>query len=199
MRFTARLAIGAAAVALLAASAVGALGAAASHHRKAPRAHDARPAASLRLHLTPSSPRLAACMPHVRVDVEVKLTTDKVGFDVFTVRGRHLPPKTAFTTFLIEQAASPFGAAEYIGDFTSDKRGNAYNQFRLIVQEAFSSTLVNGQRVRVDLNRVGAWFADPKGDDFCLGANSPVTPFDGDNEAGVQAFNSANARPLPAP
>jgi hypothetical protein len=199
MRFTTRLAIGAATLAVVAASAVGAFGATASHHSKAPRAHKAGAPEKLHFHLTPSSPQLAACMPHVHIDVDVKLTTDKFGFDVFTIRGRHLPPKTTFTTFLIEQAASPFGAAEYIGDFTSNRHGNAYNQFRLIVQEAFSSTLVNGQRVRVDLNRVGAWFADPKGDDFCLGANSPVTPFDGDNEAGVQAFNSANAQPLPAP
>ena len=69
--------------------------------------------------------------------------------------------------------------------------GNAHNNLKLIVQEAFASTLVNGIRTRVDLNRVGVWFADPAGDDFCLGANSPVTPFDGDNAAGVQAFNSA--------
>ena len=41
------------------------------------------------------------------------------------------------------------------------------------------------------------WFADPADDDFCLGKNSPVTPFDGDDEAGVQAFNSRNAAPLP--
>jgi len=101
--------------------------------------------------------------------------------------------------FLLEQAGAPFGAAEYIGDFTTNKRGNAYNTFKLIVSEAFSSTLVNGQRVRVDLNRVGVWFADPAADDFCLGPNSPVTPFDGDDEAGVQAFNSAHTRPLPAP
>ena len=46
---------------------------------------------------------------------------------------------------------------------------------------------------------MGMWFADPADDDFCLGPNTPVTPFDGDNEAGVQAFNSANAQPLPAP
>ena len=71
--------------------------------------------------------------------------------------------------------------------------------FHLIVDEAFSSTLVNGPRVRVDLNQVGMWFADPADDDFCLGPNSPVTPFDGDNEAGVQAFNSADTTPLPAP
>ena len=68
------------------------------------------------------------------------------------------------------------------------------------MSEAFSSTIVDGQRVRVDLNQVGAWFADPAGDDFCLGeGQGAVTPFDGDDEAGVHAFNSANTVPLPAP
>ena len=57
--------------------------------------------------------------------------------------------------------------------------------------------ILPGKRVRVDLNRLGVWFADPADDDFCLGKNSPVTPFDGDDEAGVQAFNSRNAAPLP--
>jgi hypothetical protein len=110
-----------------------------------------------------------------------------------------LPPNRDFTVFLLEQAGAPFGAAEYIGDLRANANGRGENEFRLIVQEGFASTLVNGQRVRVDLNRVGMWFADPKDDDFCLGANSPVTPFDGDNEAGVQAFNSATAVALPAP
>ncbi|WP_426506371.1 hypothetical protein ACPPVO_50555 [Dactylosporangium sp. McL0621] len=151
------------------------------------------------LKLTPSSAQLAGCMPNVRVNVDVQLTTDRLGFDIFTVNAFNLPPNTTFTVFLLEKAGPPFGAAEYIGDFTSDRRGRSLNTFKLIVQEAFSSTLVNGVRTRVDLNQVGAWFADPKGDDFCLGPNSPVTPFDGDNEAGVQAFNSANTTPLPAP
>ncbi len=151
------------------------------------------------LNLTPSSAQLAACMPDARVDVTVRLTTDLRGFDVFHVQATGLPPNTTFTVFLIEQAGPPFGAAEYIGDFTSDDHGMADNTFRLIVAEAFASTLVDGHRVRVDLNQVGAWFADPTGDDFCLGPDSPVTPFDGDNEAGVQAFNSANTTPLPAP
>lgn len=151
------------------------------------------------LHLTPSSPELAACMPHAQVHVEVSLETDRIGFDSFQVDASGLPPNTDFTVFLLELAKTPFGAAEYIGDITSDENGHATNEFHLIVQEAFSSTLVNGQRVRVDLNQVGMWFADPAADDFCLGPNSPVTPFDGDNEAGVQAFNSANTTPLPAP
>jgi hypothetical protein len=155
--------------------------------------------APVQLKLTPSSSQLATCMPHAQVNVQVDLTTDSVGFDSFHVVASGLPKNTAFTVFLLEKAATPFGAAEYIGDITSNATGQAQNTFRLIVQEAFSSTLVNGTRVRVDLNQVGMWFADPTGDDFCLGANSPVTPFDGDNEAGVQAFNSAHTTPLPAP
>jgi hypothetical protein len=153
----------------------------------------------VRLSLTPSSAQLAACMPHAEVDVTVELQTAATGRDVFRITAEDLPPNRDFTVFLLEQADAPFGAAEYIGDVTTDRHGNASNTFTLIVQEAFSSTLVNGVRTRVDLNRVGMWFADPKDDDFCLGPNSPVTPFDGDNSAGVQAFNSLNADPLPAP
>ena len=164
-----------------------------------PGGASAAAAETVRLAMTPSSDQLAACMPGAKVTVKVQLRTDAVGFDTFHVSAEHLPPNRSFTVFLLEQAGSPFGAAEYIGDVSTNSAGKGSNTFKLIVQEAFSSTLVNGQRVRVDLNRVGMWFADPAEDDFCLGANSPVTPFDGDNEAGVQAFNSANAEPLPAP
>lgn len=153
-----------------------------------------------RQYLTPSSAQLAACMPNARLKVTTLSTTEQLGFDVVRVRASGLAPKRDYTVFLLETAGAPFGAASYIGDFTTDKWGNAYNAFRLIVDEAFSSTIVNGQRVRVDLNQVGVWFADPADDDFCLGENpAQVTPFDGDNEAGVQAFNSANTTPLPAP
>ena len=154
----------------------------------------------LMLELTPSSAQLAGCMPDATLSVAVKLTTDKAGFDRFEIHAHHLPPDRDFTVFLLEQPGAPFGAAEYIGDFSTNKNGDGQNTFNLIVQEAFSSTIVNGQRVRVDLNDVGVWFADPADDDFCLGpGGGPVTPFDGDNEAGAQAFNSANTEPLPAP
>jgi hypothetical protein len=150
------------------------------------------------LQLTPSSDKLAACIPNGRVEVTVDLTTNEVGFDRFRIRASDLPPNRSYTVFLLEQAGAPFGAAEYIGDFTTDGSGNGKNTFRLIVQEAFSSTLVAGSRVRVDLNRIGVWFADPADDEFCLPGSGP-TPFDGDGEAGVQVFNSANTDPLPPP
>jgi hypothetical protein len=199
MRLHKYLLIGGALVIATAASSAVALGAAHRTHAAVVRAHHAHEADEVRLGLTPSSAQLAACMPGARLNVRVELTTDERGFDRFEIAARHLPPNRDFTIFLLEQAGAPFGAAQYIGDFSTDAYGNAHNNLKLIVQEAFASTLVNGSRVRVDLNRVGVWFADPADDDFCLGANSPVTPFDGDNAAGVQAFNSANAEPLPAP
>ena len=159
----------------------------------------AKKAEDVRLDLTPSSAQLRACMPNAQLSVKLTLSTEKHGADRFEIAGRDLPPNRDYTIFLLQQAGSPFGAAEYIGDFSTNDEGNAHNDLKLIVQEAFSSTLVNGSRQRVDLNRIGVWFADHEADDFCLGANTPITPFDGDNEAGVQAFNSANADPLPAP
>src|SRR6266702_2250830 len=156
----------------------------------------------VQFHLVPSSDKLKQCMPHAKVNITVKLRTDATGRDVFLADASGLPPKTSFTVFLLEVPGAPFGAAEYIGDVNTDRYGKAHAEFELIVQEAFASTLVDGKRVRVDLNHVGMWFADPTADDFCLGKNSPVTPFDGDGEAGVQAFNSSNSlpgAPLPAP
>jgi hypothetical protein len=110
------------------------------------------------------------------------------------VRARHLARNRDYTVFLRETAGAPFGAAEYGGDISTDARGNADNELDLIVDEAFSSTVVNGGRVRVDPNQVGLRFADPADDEFCLGPNSPVTPLDGDNDAGVQALSSAPTR-----
>jgi hypothetical protein len=167
------------------------------HHARGRAAQAAAPVT--RLSLTPSSAQLAKCMPYAKVDVTLESSTDQIGFDRLRIHARHLPPNRDYTVFLLQTAGAPFGAAQYSGDITTDAWGRADNEFRLIVDEAFASTIVNGQRVRVDLNRLGMWFADPADDDFCLGPKSPVTPFDGDNEAGVQAFNSAKAQPLPAP
>jgi len=141
--------------------------------------------------LTTSSPQLAACFPHVRANVTVDLTTTAKGKDTFTISAAGLKPRTDFTVFLLQKAGAPFGAAEYIGDFTTDRYGSGSNSFKLIVEEAFAFN--NETHQRIDLNSVGFWFADPKDDDGCLGANSPVTGFDGDAEAGVQMMNSGTA------
>ncbi|PZS33966.1 MAG: hypothetical protein DLM59_05550 [Pseudonocardiales bacterium] len=152
--------------------------------------------ARAKLTLAPSSAALAACFPHAKARVVVDLTTDTIGKDTFRIYASGLKPKTSFTVFLLQQATPTFGAAEYIGDITTDQWGNAHNEFKLIVQEAFA---FNGTTAaRVDLNSVGFWFADPADDDSCLGAASPTTGFDGDASAGVQMMNSGTqALPLP--
>jgi hypothetical protein len=153
--------------------------------------------------LAPSTPKIASCFPQLKATVEVDLQTTQKGRDVFRIEASGLPAHTDFTVFLLQIPGSPFGAAEYIGDFTTNAGGRGHNAFELIVQEAFSSTLVNGTRVRADLNHVGFWFADPASDDVCFGpGGGAVTPFDGDGQAGVQVMNSANAlpgAPLPPP
>ena len=151
-------------------------------------------APEVHLPLKPSSAALARCFPHAWAKVDVHLTTDTIGKDSFTITARGLKPKTDFTVFLLQQAGAPFGAAEYIGDITTDRWGRASNRFDLIVEEAFAFN--NITQARTDLNSVGMWFADEKDDDGCLGANSPVTGFDGDGKAGVQMLNS-RAVPLP--
>jgi hypothetical protein len=146
--------------------------------------------------LAPTSATMARCMPNMQLQVTVLLTEELLGADIFQVRAHGLRPNTAFTIFLNEKPADPFGAVEYFGDLNTDRYGNAHNSFKLIVEEAFASTLVSGKRVRVDLNHVGMWFADPAGDDFCLGTGKgKTTPFDGDAEAGEQVMNSANSLP----
>jgi hypothetical protein len=138
--------------------------------------------------LHPSSPALAACFPHAKANVDVALTTDRIGKDTLTIRAYGLKPRTDYTVFLIEKAGAPFGAAEYIGDFTTNRHGRATNGYNLIVEEAFAFNNQTG--TRTDLNSVGVWFADPKDDNGCLGNGSPVTGFDGDASAGVQMLNS---------
>ncbi len=148
----------------------------------------AKAAPSVSLKLQTSSSDLKACFPYAKATVKVALTTDDIGSDAFDIKASGLKPDTAFTVFIIEKAAAPFGAVEYIGDIFTDKYGNAKNTFNLIAEEAFAFN--NETQARTELNSVGFWFADPKDDDSCLGAASPTTQFDGDASAGVQMMNS---------
>ncbi|HEY7044299.1 MAG TPA: hypothetical protein VH419_11580 [Nocardioidaceae bacterium] len=143
---------------------------------------------SVTLPLRTSSPELDDCFPHARAKVKVDLTTDDIGKDTFRINARGLRPRTDFTVFLIQKAGAPFGHVEYIGDFSTNRWGRGHNTFTLIAEEAFAFNNATGNRA--DLNKVGFWFADPRADNGCLGAGSPVTGFDGDASAGVQMMNS---------
>ena len=95
--------------------------AAASH--KPPQARAAQATGVTDLRLTASTPQLAACMPHAKVKVTDISSTEQLGFDKLKVRARGLAPDRDYTVFLLETAAAPFGAAQYLG--TSRPTGTA--------------------------------------------------------------------------
>ena len=149
----------------------------------------ARAVTTVTVNLRTSTPALKKCYPSSRSQVTVALTTDITGKDSFVIRAWGLRARTDYTVFLIQKAGPNFGAAEYIGDFTTNAQGQGVNAFYLIVEEAFAFN--NTTMKRTDLNSIGFWFADPKDDDGCLTSKkSPVTGFDGDGSAGVQMMNS---------
>jgi hypothetical protein len=149
-----------------------------------------------RFNLVPASDTIAACLPNALGTVTILPKEEIQGVDTLDLKTQGLPPRTEFTVFLTEFADSGFGAAQYIGDFTTNAEGRGSMRVDAVIEEAFSSTVVNGVRVRKDLNHIVLWFADPPADDFCFAPGTgPKTPFDGDGEAGGTALSSRNFLP----
>jgi hypothetical protein len=146
--------------------------------------------------LTPASNTIGNCLPDAKARVTVFPKEDVRGVDTIEVKAEGLTANTTFTVFLTELPAPPFGAAEYVGEFTTNAAGRGSLRVDTVVDEAFSSTLVGTERVRKELNHVVIWFADPDADDVCPGPITAVTtPFDGDGEAGAAALSSKNFLP----
>jgi hypothetical protein len=146
--------------------------------------------------LAPASDTIAACLPNAAARVTVFSKEDIRGVDTLDLKAEGLPPKTSFAVFLTELPEPPFGATQYIGDFTTNAAGRGSLRVDAIVEDAFSSVVVGGVRVRKDLNHVVFWFADPAADDSCFAPGTgPTTPFDGDGQAGAAAMSSRNFLP----
>jgi hypothetical protein len=149
-----------------------------------------------RFSLVPASDTIAGCLKNAAGNVTVLPKEELQGVDTLDLKTQGLPPHTEFTVFLTESADSGFGAAEYIGDFTTNAEGKGSMRVDTIIEEAFASTVVNGVRVRKELNHIVIWFADPAADDFCFAPGTgPTTPFDGDGVAGGTALSSRNFLP----
>ena len=149
-----------------------------------------------RFSLVPASDTIAACLPNAAANVSVLPKEDSRGVDTLDLNAQGLPPNTEFTVFLTESAVS-VGAVQYIGDFTTNAAGRGSLRVNTIVGDAFASTVVNGVRVRADLNHIVMWFADPDADNVCFTPpqTGPITPFDGDRQAGAAALSSRNFLP----
>jgi len=147
-----------------------------------------------RFDLVPASDAIAGCtsMPNPAATVAVFPKEDVRGVDTLDLHASGLRPNTTFAVFLTEMPVPPFGAVEYIGDFTTNADGRGSVRVDAIINEAFAFNNITG--VRTDLNHIVFWFADPEDDEDCVPGSAP-TQFDGDGEAGVAAMSSKNFLP----
>ena len=99
--------------------------------------------------------------------------------DTLDLHAEGLRPNTTFAVFLTELPVPPFGAVQYIGDFTTNAAGRGHVRVDAIIDEAFAFNNITG--VRTELNHVVFWFADPNDDEECVPGSAPGH-FDGDDE-----------------
>jgi hypothetical protein len=151
------------------------------------------------------------CLKGAKANVDVRTTaTDQQIMDV-TVN--HAPKNTEFELFVTQQPNSPFGVSWYQADFTTNNQGQGEVRARGIFSEelfVFAPGVVKAPQVDnqdaeknpafdpVHTFHVGLWFGDPK-DAKEAGCSGKVTQFDGDHEAGIQAFSTRNFPDLKGP
>ena len=151
------------------------------------------------------------CLKGATAHVDVRTTpTDNQIMDVTL---NHAPKNTEFELFITQQPNSPFGVSWYQADFTTNNQGNGEVRARGIFSEelfVFAPGVVKAPQVDdqdaeknpkydpVHTFHVGLWFGDPK-DAKEAGCSGKVTQFDGDHEAGIQAFSTRNFPDLKGP
>ena len=135
---------------------------------------------------------IAPCLTNAVAKVTVFPKEDTRGVDTLELRAHGLPPNTTFAVFLTELPVPPFGAVQYIADFTTNAAGRGHVRVDAIINEAFAFNNITG--VRTDLNHIVFWFADPADDEDCVPGSAP-THFDGDGVAGIAAMSSKNFLP----
>ena len=145
-----------------------------------------------RFNLVPASGPIAACLPNAAATVTVFPKEDVRGVDTLDLHAEGLRPNTTFAVFLTEMPVPPFGAVQYIGDFTTNAAGRGHVRIDAIIDEAFAFNNITG--IRTDLNHIVFWFADPADDEDCVPGSAPAH-FDGDGQSGVAAMSSKNFLP----
>jgi hypothetical protein len=141
-----------------------------------------------------SSPAITDCLPHAggRVTIAPGSLNDKMRV---TVHG--MPANAGFDLFVIQQPTAPFGVSWYQTDVQADAYGNGSATVRGIFDVETFSVSPGGTTTFSPTHQyhLGLWFNDPNVP-FKLGcepgATSPiVTPFNGEQNAGIQVLNTA--------
>jgi hypothetical protein len=140
------------------------------------------------------SPGIAACLPHAGGSVTI--TPGKLN-DSMKVSIHGMPAKSEFDLFVIQQPLKPFGVSWYQTDIDAGANGSGTATVRGVFDaETFSvspgGTVTFGPTHQYHL---GLWFNNPS-TPFKLGcepgATTPaITPFNGNQHAGIQALNTS--------
>jgi hypothetical protein len=118
--------------------------------------------------------------------------------DLLTVSVSGLAPNTGYDLFVIQVPNKPFGVAWYQSDLETDGHGNGSVSVRGIFNVETFSISTGGTTTFPATHQyhLGLWFNDPQVP-FKLGcepgATAPVvTPFNGEQHAGIQVLNTSN-------
>jgi hypothetical protein len=178
---------------------VGAAGiTAASASTSAPAAHGR----SFSFALVPSA-GIKACLPHI--GGRVTITPGSLN-DTMRVSIHGAPARSGFDLFVIQTPDKPFGVSWYQSDVQADRHGRGSATVRGIFDRETFSVSPGGTTTFGPTHQfhLGLWFDNPR-TPFKLGcepgAPAPVvTPFNGEQHAGIQALNTGqfpdNAGPL---
>jgi hypothetical protein len=190
-RLATKAAIGLSAVGLVGAAAlsVGLTSAGATPTRPAaPAKHD-----SFSFKLVPS-PHIHACLPHAGGNATITRTGIN---ETMTVSVHGMPPGTGFDLFVIQQPLKPFGVSWYQTDVHAGRTGSGSATVRGVFSKETFSVSPGGTVTFKPTHQfhLGLWFNNPR-TPFNIrcepGMTAPVvTPFNGEQHAGIQALNTS--------
>ncbi len=153
------------------------------------------PLHSFKFNLVPSSPAIKACLPHASGSVTIIPNSLN---DTMEVHVSGLAPRTGYDLFVIQLPGKPFGVSWYQSDLQTDKSGEGSVTVKGIFNKETFSISPGGTTTfgATHQYHIGLWFNDPQVP-FKLGcepgATSPiVTPFNGEQNAGIQVLNTSN-------
>jgi hypothetical protein len=160
-------------------------------------------ASSFSFALKPSSAAISACLP--KAGGHVTITPGKLN-DTMKVSLHGMPPNTGFDLFVIQQPTAPFGVSWYQSDIQANDDGFGSATVKGIFDAETFSVSPGGTTTFAPTHQyhLGVWFNDPNVP-FNLGCEPGatakiVTPFNGEQNAGIQVVNTAqfpvNAGPL---
>ena len=142
-----------------------------------------------------ASPGIAKCLPYARG--QAWITPNSLN-DVMKVTLWGMPANSDFDLFVIQYPNKPFGVSWYQSDIEVNKAGTGAATVQGVFDRETFSVSPGGTATFKPTHQfhLGVWFNDPKLP-FKLGCeptlSSPaVTPFNGEQHAGIQVVNTAN-------